>query len=184
MNRGSDIGAKDRGAERNLPATRALSPSGRRRLTHLLIGKLTLEALFVASLAVGLHYVFFNPYYRGWAEMNGRQVSGWAVREDAPATRVEVQLYIDGRFAAHQTADYSRADVVRAGRARDEWSGFNFDLPALPRGEHEARVYVVHESGGGIRRTLQQLGRPLRFRVDEHEAQPASAVPQGGEEKP
>lgn len=172
------------GAERNLPSAHSLSPSSRRCLTHLLIGKLTLEALFVACLAVGLHYVFFNPYFRGWTEMNGRQVSGWAIREDAPAMRVEVQLYIDGRFAAHQTADDPRPDVVRAGRARDEWNGFNFDLPTLARGEHEARVYVVHESGGGVRRTLQQLGRPLRFRVDVGDAQPASAVPQGGEQKP
>lgn len=151
---------------------------------HLLIGKLALEALFVACLATGLHYVYFNPYFRGWTEMNGRQVSGWAIREDAPYTRVEVQLYIDGRFSASQTADDARPDVVRAGRARDEWNGFTFDLPALARGQHEARVYVVHASGGGTRRTLQQLGEPLHFNVDETRATQTSVVAQGGAEKP
>ncbi|HEX8473440.1 MAG TPA: hypothetical protein VF666_05375 [Pyrinomonadaceae bacterium] len=165
--------------------TTALSPSTRRRLTHLLVAKSMLEVLFVAGLAVGLHYVFFNPYFRGWTEMNGRQVSGWAIREDEPYRRVEVQLYIDDHFAGSQIATGARPDVVRAGRARDEWNGFNFDIPTtLARGEHEARVYVVHESGGGVRRTLQQLGHPLRFRVDESDGEKTSTVAPGGEEKP
>jgi hypothetical protein len=169
--------------------TRALTPSQRRRLTHLLIGKSMLEVLFVAALAVGLHYVFFNPRFRGWTEMNGRQISGWAIREDDPYRRVEVQLYIDDQFTGSQVATGARPDVVRAGRARDEWNGFNFDIPTtLARGEHEARVYVVHESGDRIRRTLQQLGHPLRFRVDEGDAEKTSAVTsavtEGGEAKP
>ena len=29
-------------------------------------------------------------------------------------------------------------------------------------------VYAVHESGGGLRRTLQLLGYPIRFSVDQN----------------
>ena len=144
---------------------RELSPEGRRRLTNALLGKSLAELLFVIGLSVTLHYVLFNPYFRGWTEMNGQRISGWAVDEAEPRRRVEVQLYVDGLFVADQIADDPRPDVAAAGRAPDEWSGFNFDLPTLVAGEHEARVYVVHESGGGLRRTLQQLGRPLRFRT-------------------
>jgi hypothetical protein len=81
-----------------------------------------------------------------------------------------VQLYIDGRFVASRVADLSRPDVKAAGRALDEWHGFSFETPPLDPGEHVARVYVVHESGEGVRRTLQLLGDPKRFRVEKETA--------------
>lgn len=161
----------------------ALSSEKRRRLTNFLFFKAFVELLFVAGLAVGLHYLSFNPHFRGWSEMHGAEVSGWAINEAAPQSRVEVQLYVDGRFVADALADKSRPDVVAAGRARDEWNGFRFELPALSEGEHEARVYVVQESGGGTLRTLRQLGKPLRFRVWEVEPGRLNVVSHGGEEK-
>jgi hypothetical protein len=142
------------------------------RLVNFLIAKSIIEALFVGALAVGFYLTAFHPYFRGWVdEANARQVHGWAFDSSSPYTRVEVQLYVDGRFVGHRTANLSRPDVKAAGRAADEWIGFVFDVPALDAGEHEARVYAVHESGGGVRRTLQLIGKPLRFSIDTRAAQ-------------
>ena len=144
-----------------------LQPQARRRLINFLIGKLFFEAVFVCVLAVAFHYGAFNPFFRGWLDhADARQVWGWALDASHPASRVEVQLYIDGRFAASRTADRSRPDVRDAGRANDEWHGFAFDTPKVSQGIHEARVYAVHESGGGTRRTMRQIGETIHFRVD------------------
>ena len=143
----------------------------RARLTHLLIAKAIAEALFVAGIAVGFYYTAFNPYFRGWSdEADARHVYGWVINEAAPYERVEVQLYIDNSFVASRQANLSRPDVLAEGRALDEWCGFSFETPTLAAGHHEALVYAVHSSGGGVRRTLQLIGRPLRFKVSPGEA--------------
>ena len=137
------------------------------RLAHYLIAKSIIEAVLVGALAIGFYLTAFNPFFRGTVdEANAQHVYGWVAHEREPGLRVEVQLYIDGRFVASRVADLSRPDVVAAGRARDEWHGFSFDTPPLDRGAHEARVYVAHQSGGGMRRTLQLIGKPVRFSVE------------------
>ena len=142
------------------------TPRARRALVHLLVGKSVLEALLVASLAVAFYAVAFNPFFRGSLDLaDARRVEGWVVDASRPASRVEVQLYLDGRFAASAFADQPRPDVRDAGRAPDELHGFRFRVDVTEAGEHEARVYAVHASGGGARRTLQLVGRPLRFRI-------------------
>ncbi len=144
----------------------ALKPGGRARLTHFLIGKSLVETLLVGALAVGFFLTAFNPYFRGSLDVaNSRQIAGWAVNHNDPQARVEVQLYIDGLFVAHRFADATRPDVLAAGRAADERHGFVFKTPPLPAGQHEARVYVVHASGEGQRRTLQLVDKPLTFTV-------------------
>ena len=52
---------------------------------------------------------------------------------------------------------------VAAGRATDPDCGYRFPLPILDAGTHEARVYALHAPGPADRRTLKQLGDPLRF---------------------
>jgi hypothetical protein len=147
------------------------SAERRARLTQLLIGKSVVEALFVAALAVGFYYMAFTPHFRGWSDVaDARRIAGWAVNEAAPDEPVEVQVYIDGRFAGNRLANLSRPDVVAAGRSRTELCGFEFDAPPLAAGEHEARVYAVHSSNGGARRTLQLIGFPLRFHLTPEEA--------------
>lgn len=138
------------------------------RLRELLILKSIVETIFVGGLAVLFCFTAFNPYFRGSVdEAHSRSVSGWAVDERAPGARVEVQLYINDRFIQSRLADTARPDVLEAGRAADERHGFRFDrLPPLEAGEHVARVYAVHASDGGARRTLQLIGRPVRFRVE------------------
>ena len=84
----------------------------------------------------------------------------------APWQRVEVQVFIDGKLSGTQIANLSRPDVVAAGWSRDEWHGYNFSLPSLTAGDHEARIYALHESGDAARYTLQLLGDPVRFGVN------------------
>jgi hypothetical protein len=71
---------------------------------------------------------------------------------------------VDGRFIVHGVATLPRPDVVAAGRAADESCGYSFALPALPAGEHEARVYALRRARFRAGpHTLKQLGNPLRF---------------------
>jgi hypothetical protein len=136
--------------------------------SHLQLALVNAAVLLAAAAAVGLYSVTFPPYFRGACELtpDGR-VAGWATHKFEPAERVEVQLYVDGRFVAGGVANLSRPDVVSAGFAADEWCGYSFSLPPLAAGEHEARVYAVHAVGDGAYRTLQLAGSPLRFFTGE-----------------
>ena len=146
-------------------------PERRARLAHFLIGKSLAETLLVGALAVGFYLTTFTPYFRGSLDAaDSRQIAGWAVNHNDPQARVEVQLYVDGRFVAHRAADAPRPDVLAAGRGADGFHGFVFDTPPLAAGQHEARVYAVHASGGGQRRTLQLVDKPLTFTVAAGEA--------------
>ena len=150
---------------------KVVAPRERERLTNFLIAKSVLEALFVGGLAVGFYLTAFTPFFHGTLDLaDARHVAGWVINRAEPQARVEVQLYIDGRFAGNRTADVSRADVKASGRSADENHGFVFDTPTLPAGQHEARVYAVHMSGEGQRRTLQIIGKPLIFSVAASEA--------------
>ena len=139
----------------------------RQKLFRLLLGKSLIETIFVGLLAVGFFFTAFPPYFHGFGEATPDTISGWAVNNRAPWDQVEVQLFIDGRFVASSVANQSRPDVFQAGWSRDEWHGYSFPISQLNVGIHEASVYAVHESGGGARRTLQLLGYPIRFSVDE-----------------
>ena len=148
-----------------------VAPPDRARLTNLLIGKSIIEALLVGALAIGFYLTAFTPFFRGALDhADARHVAGWAFNQAEPETHVEVQLYIDGRFVGNRLADVPRPDVLAAGRARDERHGFVFDTPPLSAGQHEARVYAVHQSGSEERRTLQLIGKPLVFTVSAGDA--------------
>jgi hypothetical protein len=148
------------------PAAPALALAARRRLTTLLFAKLTLDLLFVAALAVYTHAVAFHPFFSGSLDSaDGAGVRGWVVDRARPDAAVEVQLYVDGRFVADALADQPRPDVSAKGYAPDERHGFIFMPGPLARGEHEARVYAVHASRAGARRTLQQIGSAFRFNI-------------------
>lgn len=143
------------------------------RLINFLIAKSVLEALIVGALAVGFYLTAFAPSLRGELdEASARRIAGWAVDRARPHEPVEVQLYIDGRFVASRLADSPRPDVLAAGYVEDELHGYSFDTPALGPGEHVARVYAVHESDGGARRTMQLLGKPLRIGSAEARERP------------
>lgn len=135
-------------------------------LVNLLIGKSIAEALLVTTVAAGFYLSTANPSLRGWLDhADAQTISGWAADDDNPGRRVEVQLFIDDQFIEQGTAAESRPDVRQAGRAADDWHGFIFKTPTLPPGEHEARVYLLHRGASRARRTLQMIGKPLRFTV-------------------
>jgi hypothetical protein len=137
------------------------------RLVHALIAKSIAETLLVATLAVAFYFVTFPPYFHGWGELTPTAVSGWVVNQSAPSEPVVVQLFIDGTFVASGTANLPRPDVVEAGWSQDEWHGYSFAAPQLALGPHQAEVYALHASGGGLRQTLQLVGDPIGFVVDD-----------------
>ena len=147
------------------------------KLIHLLISKSIAEALLVSAVAVSFYLATTNYHLRGVLDLADEQnVSGWVVDEAHPWARVEVQLYIDDQFVAHATATEFRPDVREAKRAEDDWHGFVFQTPLLPAGEHEARVYAVHASPSLADRTLQLIGKPLRFRIEPSQAMTMSRI--------
>jgi hypothetical protein len=137
----------------------------RPRTLQIVFAALACLTLSAGAYAVWTEYTTFPPHFRGFGEVTRRgEVAGWAVDASRPAERVEVQLYVDGRFVAHGVASLPRPDVLAAGRAADENCGYSFPLPALPAGEHEARVYALHWVRFRVGPlTLGQLGNPLRF---------------------
>jgi hypothetical protein len=137
------------------------------KLVHALIAKSIAETILVATLAVVFYFTTFPPSFHGWGEATSHAISGWVVNESAPSERVEVQLFIDGKFVASGTADLSRPDVVAAGWSKDERHGYTFGVLSLKTGPHVARVYAVHSSGHGARQTLQLVGDPIWFDVDD-----------------
>jgi hypothetical protein len=142
------------------------------RLVHVIIGKSIVETLVVGAVAVFTFITLFPPFFHGWGEVTGTRISGWAVNNASPWERVEVQLFIDGRFIANRVADESRPDVSAAGWARDPWHGYTFDVTSLAAPVtgaqiHEARIYALHDSGAGARKSLQLLGDPIWFSVQD-----------------
>lgn len=135
------------------------------RLVHLLIGKSIVETLVVGALAVFTFITVLPPFFHGWCEATATGISGWAVNNASPWERVEVQLFVDGKFGGDAIADESRPDVSAAGWAKDAWHGYTFAITSLQPGIHEARVYAVHDSGAGMRKALQLLGDPIMFTV-------------------
>ncbi|MDT7807829.1 MAG: hypothetical protein QOJ70_1642 [Acidobacteriota bacterium] len=133
--------------------------------------RIVFAALVCLTLGVGAHavwteYAAFPPHFRGFGEVTPRgEVAGWAVNSAEPAARVEVQLYVDGRFIAYGVASLARPDVKAAGRSADENCGYRFTLAPLAEGEHEARIYAMHAGDAGELRTLQQLGNTLHFKT-------------------
>ena len=138
------------------------------KLVNLLIAKSILETVLVGTIAVAVYLSAFPPTFHGWGEAvaEARTIAGWVVSDADPWRRVEVQLFVDGKFVGTQVAHVSRPDVVAAGWSRDEWHGYSFVVPDLSPGPHEARVYALHASGGGERYTLQLLGDPIPFQVN------------------
>jgi hypothetical protein len=135
----------------------------RKRLVKVLIAKSSIETVLIGAVAIIFFVTSFPPFFRGWGEATPHSIAGWVVDDAKPWHRVEIQLFIDDSFAATGVANLPRPDVFAAGWSKDEWHGYEFQLPRLAPGAHEARVYAVHVSGGGNRRTLQLVGDPIRF---------------------
>jgi len=139
------------------------------KLVNVLIAKSILDTVLVGAIAVVVYMQAFPPTFHGWGEAvpESQTIAGWAVDDADPSNRVEVQLFIDGKFRNRVEATHPRPDVFAAGWAKDEYHGYVFTPPKLSPGIHEARVYAVHSSRGGARQTLQMLGDPIKFEVND-----------------
>jgi len=137
------------------------------RLAHLLIGKSIAESLLIGILAIAFFINAFPPFFRGFGEIEGQTLKGWATNTSRPNHRVELQLFVDGEFVTTGIANTFRPDVNVRGWAGDDWHGYEFPLVGFNAGRHEARVYALHTSGDGARHTLQLLGNPIDFMVDK-----------------
>lgn len=120
-------------------------------LLRAVLAKAALEffvILFAISLAA---YSHLNPPIRGAIDVaDATRVAGWAYDPRDPNARVEVQLFIDGQFAATGRADELREDLVRARAAENAQHGFTFAVPELrlAAGKHQVTVYAVRKGGG------------------------------------
>ena len=134
-----------------------------KKLVNLLIAKSIIETIFVGTIAVVVYVKLFPPTFHGWGEAvaASQSISGWAVDDADPWRRVEVQLFVDGKFVGTTVAQLSRPDVMAAGWSKDEWHGYEFVVTGLTEGMHEAKVYALHRSGEQY--TLQLLGNPITF---------------------
>lgn len=139
-----------------------------KKLVNVLIAKSMLDTILVGVVAVVVYTRAFPPTFHGWGEAvaASQSISGWVVDNADPWRRVEVQLFVDGKFVGTTVAQLSRPDVVAARWAKDEWHGYSFVVSNLPQGWHEAKVYALHQSG--TRYTLQMLGDAIRFQVEEN----------------
>ena len=135
-------------------------------LVHVLIGKSILETLLVGALALFGFMGIVPPYFHGWGEATETTISGWVVNNASPWERVEVELFIDGKFHGRAVANQSRPDVVAAGWTKDEWHGYAFPITLPEAGSHEARVYAMHHGADRVRKSLQLVGEPIAFSVD------------------
>jgi hypothetical protein len=138
----------------------------RLKLLYALIAKSLADTLFVGTLALLFYFKAFPPHFYGWGEATSDGIGGWVVDDSRPWERVTVQLFVDGKFVAAGVANISRPDVLAAGKSKDEWHGYAFKAPAINPGIHEARVYAIHESQGGLRQTLQLVGNSILFELD------------------
>jgi hypothetical protein len=136
----------------------------RGRLVKLIAAKLALDLLFVCGLAIYTHAVTRNRGLEGELEhADGLSVSGWVADLEHPGAPVEVQLFLNGRFAAAAVASEPVPDDALVDTAGHNHRAFVFQFTQPRYGEYEARVYAVREGRGGARRTLRQIGDPRHF---------------------
>lgn len=132
----------------------------RGRLVKLIAAKLAFDLLIVCGLALYTHAVTFGRGFDGKLEQaDGLRASGWVVDLEQPGAPVELQLFLNGSFAAATVAGEPASD----GHADEGRRAFVFQFVAPRYGEYEARVYAVRERRGGARRTLQQIGDARGF---------------------
>jgi hypothetical protein len=136
--------------------------TARRRLAMLIAAKLMLDLLFVGAFALYTHAVTFRHSFEGALEhIDGNGARGWVVDHERPGEPVELQLFLNGKFAAANVARAPLPDAMTGATPGGARLAFVFELDR--HGEYEARVYAVREGRGGARRTLHQIGESVYF---------------------
>jgi hypothetical protein len=154
-----------------LPENSASPAEQQRSATSLLkaiIVKAGLEILLVCVAVSLAAFSHVNPPLRGAIDVaDSERVAGWAYDPREPGAKLEVQLFIDGRFVASRTADERREDLVKRGAADDALHGFTFPVPPLgvAPGRHTYQVFAVRAGGGSNRVLLSLTREPQAFHV-------------------
>ena len=138
------------------------------RLVRAVIVKAFIEILLVCLVATLVAFTTFNPQLRGAVDMAGPdRLAGWAHDPRSPDESIEVQLFLDGQFAATARADGERADLVAAGATATSRHGFAFDLAPLQLspGRHVAQVFALRPAVGGRMLLLPITRHPVLLEV-------------------
>jgi hypothetical protein len=134
-----------------LPASRMshVNLSGdNERLLKGVAAKLFVDLIVVCVIVSLTAFSQSSPLVRGRVDVaNGQRVAGWVYDPRSPDQGIEVQLFVDGRFAQTKVANEYRPDLTRLGRAGPN-HGFSFDL-SLPSGPHRMEVFVVRPGIAG-----------------------------------
>lgn len=139
------------------------------RLLRSVILKTILEFILICIVVSFAAFSNFNPQLRGAIdEATQTVVGGWAYDPKRPDEPIEVQLFIDGQFAAARRADENREDLVRARAAENPRHGFFFPLESLhlAPGRHIAQVYAVRRATGSNKMLLPLAKDPPTFYVN------------------
>lgn len=148
----------------NQESSHAHVPSLASRLLGAVLIKTFVEIIIVCVIVTIAAFSHFSPLLRGAIDVvDAEQIAGWAY-DPGGNEATEVQLFIDGRFAASRVADEAREDLVQAGAAADARHGFRFTLRelSLTPGQHSAQVYAVRGPARG-NKTLRPLAKTPRI---------------------
>ncbi len=154
-----------------IPITETNPPAEPRvatRLLHSVIVKTILELILICVVVSFAAFSNFNPQLRGAIDAADQtRVAGWAYDPQTPGEFIEVQLFIDGQFAAARRADERREDLVRARATENPAHGFSFTVEPLhlAPGRHTAQVYAVRRATGSNKMLLPLVKDPLTFHV-------------------
>ncbi|MFZ4984394.1 MAG: hypothetical protein ACOYLF_02940 [Blastocatellia bacterium] len=138
-------------------------------MLYLIIAKSMIELLLLAGVASYVAWFNFHPLIHGVIDIaNAEQVAGWAFNPEVPPEPVEVQLFLDGRFIASQSADKPRPDLIRAGVTTGSHHGYCFTIApqTLSPGRHIAEVFVVQPALNGYRTLIPLSSPPASFTVE------------------
>src|SRR5438105_6216146 len=102
------------------------------RLLRSVIVKTILEFILICIAVSFAAFSNFSPQLRGAIDAaNQMRVAGWAYDSKTPEEGIEVQLFIDGQFAAARRADERREDLVQSHAAENPRHGFSFTVEPL-----------------------------------------------------
>lgn len=134
------------------------------RLTRLLVAKFAFDFLFLIAVVIAYGYSSLPPPYRGWTDVaTAGAVSGWVCKADSIDSPVEVQLFVDNKFAGRTTTGLERADILDKYPAMGRTCGFRIEMPPLAAGEHSLRVFAVDLSGTRAGPTFRQVGQTVTW---------------------
>ncbi|MET0764896.1 MAG: SpoIID/LytB domain-containing protein [Blastococcus sp.] len=90
------------------------------------------------------------------AKVDGRTVTlrGWALDRDLPATRLQVHIYVDGRWTRAVTASERRVDVGAAYPGVGAFHGWTTQL-GMSSGKHRVCAYGINVGGGSTNPLLR-----------------------------